>query len=128
MSSYEADRQKQGSHDQQLGCSLVPYHLNYEQKFRGSALFVDDSIKVDPLATSARQEPPTGIAYRFQRFSNSGAYRSTHPQDGRMSHSYAAFRHHLEEVKRAELECQIPPHAQDDDLLVKMPSLEEILC
>jgi hypothetical protein len=44
------------------------------------------------------------------------------------SHSYTAFRHHLDEVTRAELECQMPPHAQNDDLLVKMPSLEEILC
>jgi integrase/recombinase XerD len=28
----------------------------------------------------------------------------------------------------AKLEGEISPHAQDDDLLVKMPSLEEILC
>jgi hypothetical protein len=30
-------------------------------------------------------------------------------------------------VTRAELECQIPPDAQDNNFLVKMPTLEEIL-
>jgi hypothetical protein len=44
-----------------------------------------------------------------------------------MSQGDAAFGHHLDEVTRAELECQIPPDAQDNNFLVKMPTLEEIL-
>jgi len=48
-------------------------------------------------------------------------------QDGRMSQCDAAFGHHLDEVTRAELKCQIPPDAQDNNFFVKMPTLEEIL-
>jgi hypothetical protein len=36
--------------------------------------------------------------------------------------------HHLDEIAGAELKRQIPPHAQDDDFLVKVPPFEEILC
>ena len=35
---------------------------------------------------------------------------------------------HLDEVTGAELECQVPPHAQDNYLLVEMPTPEEFLC
>jgi hypothetical protein len=34
----------------------------------------------------------------------------------------------LDEIAGAELKRQIPPHAQDDDFLVKVPPFEEILC
>src|SRR5208337_261638 len=40
----------------------------------------------------------------------------------------AALGHHLDEVTGAELECQVPPHAQDNYLLVEMPTPEEFLC
>jgi Transposase IS116/IS110/IS902 family len=36
--------------------------------------------------------------------------------------------HHLDQVAGAEFKGQVPPHAQHDNLLVKMPPLEEILC
>src|SRR5271165_3605657 len=39
-----------------------------------------------------------------------------------------ALGHHLDEVTGAELECQVPPHAQDNYLLVEMPTPEEFLC
>jgi hypothetical protein len=35
----------------------------------------------------------------------------------------AAFGHHLDQVTGTELKRQVPPNAQDDDLLVKVPSL-----
>ena len=50
------------------------------------------------------------------------------PKNSRMGHSDATFRHHLDEVTGAELKCEIPSHTQNDDLLVKVPPLEEILC
>jgi hypothetical protein len=40
----------------------------------------------------------------------------------------SALGHHLDQVAGAEFKGQVPPHAQRDDLLVKMPPLEEILC
>jgi hypothetical protein len=45
-----------------------------------------------------------------------------------MGQSDATFRHHLDEIAGAELERQLPPDAQDDDFLVKVPPFEEILC
>ena len=36
-----------------------------------------------------------------------------------------AFGHHLGEISKAELVSQIPAHAEPDDLLVKVPALEE---
>src|ERR1700677_2003103 len=36
-----------------------------------------------------------------------------------------AFGHHLGEISKAELVSQIPAHAEHDDLLVKVPALEE---
>ena len=36
-----------------------------------------------------------------------------------------AFGHHLGEISKAELVSQIPAHAEHDDLLAKVPALEE---
>src|SRR5271166_5467343 len=38
------------------------------------------------------------------------------------------FNHHLDEDTGTELESEIPSHTQNDDLLVKVPSVEQILC
>src|SRR5260370_5629308 len=45
-----------------------------------------------------------------------------------MGKSDATFRHHLDEVTEAQFKCDVPSHTQNDDLLVKVPSLEQILC
>jgi hypothetical protein len=45
-----------------------------------------------------------------------------------MSQRDAALGHHLDQVAGGEFIGQLPPHAQHDDLLIKMPPLEEILC
>ena len=50
------------------------------------------------------------------------------PKNGRMGQPDSALGHHLDQVAGAEFKGQVPPHAQHDDLLVKMPPLEEILC
>jgi methyltransferase family protein len=50
------------------------------------------------------------------------------PQNGRMGQGDAALGHDLDEIAGAELKRQMPPDAQDDDFLIKMRSLEEILC
>jgi hypothetical protein len=34
----------------------------------------------------------------------------------------AAFGHHLHQVSEAELEAQVPPYAQDDDLAIEVPT------
>ena len=44
-----------------------------------------------------------------------------------MGQGNAPFGHHLDQGTGAELEGQVPPHAEHDDLLVKVPPLEKIL-
>ena len=43
--------------------------------------------------------------------------------DGGVGHRHATLGHHLHQISEAELEAQVPPHAQDDDLAVKVPTL-----
>jgi hypothetical protein len=50
------------------------------------------------------------------------------PQNRRMGQGDATLGHHSDEIAGAELIRQIPPDTQDDDLLVKVPPFEEILC
>jgi hypothetical protein len=45
-----------------------------------------------------------------------------------MGQSDAALGHHLDEVTEAQFKCDVPSHTQNDDLFVKVPSLEQILC
>src|SRR5260370_36265185 len=45
-----------------------------------------------------------------------------------MGKSDATFRHHLDEVTEAQFKCDVPSHTQNAELLVKVPSLEQILC
>src|SRR5580700_6282973 len=44
-----------------------------------------------------------------------------------MCQRQAAFSHHLHQVSQAQLEAKIPAHAQDDDLAVKVATLEQLL-
>jgi len=44
-----------------------------------------------------------------------------------MGQRQAAFGHHLHQVSQAQLEAKIPAHAQDDDLAVKVATLEQLL-
>ncbi len=46
------------------------------------------------------------------------------PRDGRVGYGDAAFGHHLDQVTGTELERQVPPHAQDDNFLVKSRPLK----
>jgi hypothetical protein len=38
-----------------------------------------------------------------------------------------AFGHHLDEITKAELVAQIPPHTEDDDLPIEMAAFEEFI-
>jgi hypothetical protein len=39
----------------------------------------------------------------------------------------ATLRHHFHQVAVTEFETQVPPHAQDDDLAVKVAALEQLI-
>ena len=49
-----------------------------------------------------------------------------HPtHDGGVGHRQAALGHHLHQIPEAQLEAQVPTHAQDDDLAIKMPTVKQ---
>jgi hypothetical protein len=43
-----------------------------------------------------------------------------------MRHGDAAVRHHDYQIPQAQLEARVPGDTQDDDLLVEVPSFEQI--
>src|SRR5271157_6325090 len=105
-----------------------------QEKVDGSTLPIDGAIEVDPLATNLNislvyapgiADRPRITAPALLKFRDIPLHP---PQNGRMGQGDAALGHHLDEIAGAELKRQIPPHAQDDDFLVKVPPFEEILC
>src|SRR5277367_3877507 len=47
-------------------------------------------------------------------------------QDRRMCKLESSFGHHLHQITEAELVAQIPTHAQEDHLAIKMPSCKQL--
>ena len=47
--------------------------------------------------------------------------------DRRMGQRNPAFDHHFHEIAKAELEPEIPAHAEDDDLPIEMAAFEKII-
>src|SRR5271165_3079344 len=113
------------------GCNVTPFA---QEKVDGSALLIDGAIEVDPLAfdleVSLIHAPrvadwpcvPAPALFKL------GDILLHPPKNSRMGQSDTTFRHHLDEVTEAQFKCDVPSHTQNDDLLVKVPSLEQILC
>src|SRR6516162_3963432 len=76
--------------------------------------------------SSTRQESLTGRAYRFQRFSNSGTYRWTHRKMVVWLKAMPRSAIIWTRSRELKLECEVPPHAQDDDFPVEVPPLEKL--
>jgi hypothetical protein len=51
-----------------------------------------------------------------------------HPsQNRRVGQAYAALTHHADQIPVAQLETQVPPNAQHDNLLIEMVAGEQLL-
>src|SRR5271165_4042604 len=113
------------------GCNVTPFA---QEKVDGAARFIHGAIEIDPLAfdleVSLIHAPrvadwpcvPAPALFKLRDI-------LLHPpKNSRMGQSDATFRHHLDEVTEAQFKCDVPSHTQNDDLLVKVPSLEQILC
>src|SRR5271169_5362320 len=113
------------------GCNVTPFA---QEKIDGSTLLIDGAIEVDPLSfdfdvgfihtPGVADRPCVMIPVLFKL----GDILLHPPKNSRMGQSDATFRHHLDEVTEAQFKCDVPSHTQNDDLLVKVPSLEQILC
>src|SRR4029077_14030187 len=113
------------------GCNVTPFA---QEKVDGSTLLIDGAIEVDPLAfdfdvgfihTPGVADWPCIMIPALFKLRDILLHP---PKNSRMGQCDAALGHHLDKVAGAEFKGQVPPHAQHDDLLVKMPPLEEILC
>jgi tetratricopeptide (TPR) repeat protein len=113
------------------GCNVTPFA---QEKVDGSTLLIDGAIEVDPLSfdfdVGFIHTP--GVADRLcvmiPALFKLRDILLHPPKNSRMGQSDATFRHHLDEVTEAQFKCDVPSHTQNDDLLVKVPSLEQILC
>src|SRR5580692_12346323 len=105
-----------------------------QEEVDGAARFIHGAIQVDPLAfdleVSLIHAPrvadwpcvPAPALFKL------GDILLHPPKNSRMGQGDTTFRHHLDEVTEAQFKCDVPSHTQKDDLLVKVPSLEQILC
>src|SRR3984893_11134452 len=107
--------------------------LSAQPEVYSSARAVDRPVQVHPFAadldvglidTPRRPgRPGETVPAAFELWSI-----MLHPaHDGGVGQRQVAFRHHLHQVAVAELETQIPSHAQDDYLPVKVAALEQII-
>jgi len=113
------------------GCNVTPFA---QEKVDGSTLLIDGAIEVDPLAfdfdvgfihTPGVADWPCVMIPALFKLRDILLHP---PKNSRMGQSDATFRHHLDEVTEAQFKCDVPSHTQNDDLLVKVPTLEQILC
>src|SRR4029077_19566896 len=99
-----------------------------------AAFFVHGPVQVDPLAAhlDIRLIHTPGVAdwpcVMIPALFKLRDILLHPPKNGRMSQQDTPLGHHLDQVTGTELESEVPSHTQNDDLLVKVPPLEQILC
>jgi len=117
--------------EKRLGGRDIP--LGAEQEINSLSFFVDRAVKVSPApldlhvgfidspggARSAREAVPA--PFEFRNIALDPAH------DRGMGQGNSALGNHFHEISKAQLEPQIPAHAEDDDLPVEMAAFEKIL-
>ena len=115
--------------EERLGGGDVP--LGAKQEIDGVSLFVDSAVKIGPAASDFdvglidAPGPPSWASEAVPALLELRHIALDPAHDRRMRQGEPAFGHHLGEISKAELVSQIPAHAEHDDLLVKVPALEE---
>jgi hypothetical protein len=115
--------------EERLGGGGVP--LGAKQEIDGVSLFVDSAVKIRPGASDFdvglidAPGPPSWASEAVPALLELRHIALDPAHDRRMRQGEPAFGHHLDEISKAELVSQIPAHAEHDDLLVKVPALEE---
>jgi hypothetical protein len=103
-----------------------------EKEIDPLARFVDGAVQVHPLsvnlyiglvhpprsADGSSVAPPTLLKLRQEALDP--------PENRCMRHGNAAVCHHDHQIPQAQFEARVPPHAQNDDLSVEVPSFEQI--
>src|ERR1017187_480806 len=104
-----------------------------QAKVHGPSSAINGPVKVHPLATDLHIrliDTPRWTRWPREPVPATFELRSimvNPPHDGRVRHRQAALRHHLHQIAVAEFEPKIPPHAQDNDLLVEVAALEQLI-
>src|SRR5664279_624025 len=104
-----------------------------EPEVNSLASLVHSSIQVSPLATDldiGLIDSPGATSWPAEAIPAFDELRRIplHPtQDGGMREVQSAFRHHFDQIAKAELVAQIPAHTQNDHLAVKVPPSKQLL-
>ena len=117
--------------EKRVGGRDIP--LGAEQEVDRLSLLVDRAIEVSPAAFDLHVglvDAPGGAGsvreavpplFEFRNIALDPAH------DRGMGQGNSALGHHFHEISKAQLEPQIPAHAEDDDLPVEMAALEKII-
>src|ERR1700734_1602598 len=111
--------------EERLGGGDVP--LGAKQEIDGVSLFVDSAVKIRPAASDFdvglidAPGPPSWASKAVLALLELRHIALDPAHDRRMRQGEPAFG----QISKAELVSQIPAHAERDDLLVKVPTLEE---
>src|ERR1700733_7290274 len=117
--------------EERLGCSdIAP---GAEPKVYCLPIAIDRPVQIDPLAADfhvglvdapRRTYRPRELVPATLELRNI----MMHPtHNGGVGHRQAALGHHLHQIPETELEAQVPPHAQDDDLAIKVPTTKQLV-
>jgi len=117
--------------EERLGGGDVP--LGAKQEIDGLSLFVDSAVKIRPAASDFdvglidASGPPSWASKAVPAFLEFGSIALDLTHDRRVRQGEPAFGHHLDEITKAELVAQIPPHTEDDDLPIEVAAFEEFV-
>jgi hypothetical protein len=114
-----------------LGCRHVS--PDAEPEIDGLACSIYHPVQITPLASDVHISlvDPSGWARRdgkaipaLDKLASIPLYPS---QNRRVGQRQAPLGHHLDQVAQAELEAQVPSHAQNDDFAIKVATCEQLL-
>src|SRR5208283_3198489 len=112
------------------GCNIP---LGAEQKIHRLSLLVDSTVKICPLAFDLHigfvdspgcADPAGETVPPLFELRNIARYPA---HDRSVTQGNSALGHHFHKISKAELEPQIPAHAEDNDLPVELTALEKII-
>ena len=107
--------------------------LGAQEEIDSLALFVDRAIEVGPTAFDLNiglVDLPGDACLVGETIPSPFEFRHIAPDpahDRRMRQRNASLGHHLHEISQAELEPEIPAHAENNDLSVEMAAFEKII-
>jgi hypothetical protein len=116
--------------EERFGCGYIPSAA--EPEIDGLTSLVHRSVEIHPLAAYLdvglidSPRATSGPAKAIPPVDELWGVPPDPPHDGRVGKMQSAFHHHLDQITEAGLVAQVPAHAQDDHLAVKVPPCKQL--